>query len=61
MLFFLTGLKFHVDFISLLKHSQMKSDRRTVRTTVRTPAHMNTEGTLVTVSKKKNKMVNGEW
>ena len=33
----------------------MKSDARTVRTTVRTPPRMNTEGTLVTVVTKKKK------
>ena len=50
--FFLSGLKFHVD---LLEYSHLKSDGRTVRTTVRRPLHMNTEGTSVTVGTKKTR------
>ena len=43
MLFFKTGLKFHIDFISfLLEHPQIKSGVRTVHTTVHTSVRMNT-------------------
>ena len=53
VLFFFNWLRisrrFH--FFSL-EHLQMKSDGRTVRTTVRTPPRMNMGGPLVTVGKE---------
>ena len=54
--FFFNWLKMSRRFhFFVLEHSQMKSDRRTTRTTVRTPPCMNTEGTLVT--KKKQEII----
>ena len=56
VLFFFNWLKISRRFhFFVLEHPHMKSDGRTVRTTVRTPPRTNTEGPWVTVGEENNK------